>query len=76
MPDDPHDAPEDETPGQRRARLMNLNNPGWHPDKVDKVDEVPPPETSAIEDDPKEKAPAEVKVEAASEAKPRPSRER
>ena len=60
MPDDPHDAPEDETPGQRRARLMNLNNEGWHPDKVAKVDEVPPP----VKEEPKP-------VEAASESKPR-----
>lgn len=62
MPD-PYESPKDETPGQRRVRLMNLTNEGWHPDKVDKVDEVPLPETSPIEDDPKPKPPAEVAAE-------------
>jgi len=28
---DPYESPEDETPIQRRQRLMNLTNPAWAP---------------------------------------------
>lgn len=55
MPD-PYASPDGETPGQRRARLLNLNNPKWDPDAEPKVDEVPAPEALA------EPQPAELKA--------------
>lgn len=41
---DPHESPEDETPAERRERLMNLTNPAWAPEPTE--DESPEAEAS------------------------------
>ena len=48
---DPHVAPDDETPLQRRHRLMNLTNPAFEPLPADEdgpsAPATPPPATPA-----------------------------
>jgi hypothetical protein len=42
---DPYLSPEEETPIQRRERLLNLNNPDWPPPEEPAPEEPTAPET-------------------------------